>query len=236
MPEEIDLTEEEEDDLDKVCDEDEDDWDDGCNDSLSSFHILLSLDSHGREHRGKGPGGGQFVKKGEEDNVAAQEEKPTPTEPSDEPPGIVERIRRVSAEEHKRVIAKAIEKYRLAPLPTEREIEAARVGVEKKGANMFRKDLIGNTKNRRARRNALLEEFGDGETAPCVYCGKIITHGGALEQDKIYTTLEGGRYRMPNLIPACSKCNKDRGDMPFIEAIKKVVKFVKQRAEESEPK
>jgi 5-methylcytosine-specific restriction endonuclease McrA len=43
-----------------------------------------------------------------------------------------------------------------------------------------------------------------------------------MEQDKIITTAKGGRYRMDNLVPACSGCNKHRSDKPFDEVIKKI--------------
>jgi hypothetical protein len=32
----------------------------------------------------------------------------------------------------------------------------------------------------------------------------------------------GGRYRLNNLVPACSGCNKHRSDKSFAEVIKKV--------------
>ncbi len=74
------------------------------------------------------------------------------------------------------------------------------------------------------RRKKLLKEFGDGTHCPCLYCGVHITHG-TLEQDKILTTAQGGKYKMPNIVPSCSDCNKRRSDMPFAEALKKVVKY-----------
>lgn len=216
MPEEIDLTEEDDEALEEVWAEIEEE--------NAIREALLSIDAHGREHRGRGPRGGQFVAKKESDDAQGGEIKgEEDTIPAQKGIGYVH------LEKHKEAVRKAIEKLKMAPLPTEEEIEAARVGVKKKGANMYRKDLLGNTRNRRDRRNKLLQEFGDGETCPCVYCGVIITHG-TMEQDKIYTTLEGGRYRTPNLVPSCGDCNKKRGDMPFIKAIREVIDYVKHRS------
>jgi 5-methylcytosine-specific restriction endonuclease McrA len=121
-------------------------------------------------------------------------------------------------------VAKAIEKFKSVPKPTKKEVVAAKKGIARLGANKFRRNLVGNTKDRAKRRAALLAEFGDGKTCPCIYCGLRIGEG-TLEQDKIITTAHGGRYRLPNLVPACSDCNKRRGDMPFEEAIERVVKY-----------
>lgn len=111
-------------------------------------------------------------------------------------------------------LALAKEKYATNPAPTEEEVAAAK----------YRRDLVGNNKDRAKRRAALLQEFGDGKTCPCVYCGCKL-YEKTLEQDKIITTAHGGRYRLPNLVPACSYCNKHRSDMLFGDALKKVEVF-----------
>jgi 5-methylcytosine-specific restriction endonuclease McrA len=59
-----------------------------------------------------------------------------------------------------------------------------------------------------------LHEFGDGQHCACVYCGRVLDKG-TLTQDKIYVANEGGRYRMPNLLPACMDCNAHRNDAPI---------------------
>ncbi len=123
--------------------------------------------------------------------------------------------------EYERAIGLAKEKFANVPKPTKEEIRAAKDGMARLGANKYRKNLVGNSKDRAKRRQALINEFGDGSTCPCIYCGLKITHG-TLEQDKILTTAQGGRYRLPNLVPACGECNKQRGDMPFAEAMKKL--------------
>jgi hypothetical protein len=107
--------------------------------------------------------------------------------------------------------AKAIEKAGKGPKPTAEEKQEAKEGIAKLGANLYRRNLVGNSADRAKRRVKLLEEFGNGKSCPCVYCGLKLTHKN-LEQDKIITTAKGGRYRTPNLIPACGSCNKKRGD------------------------
>lgn len=212
MPEEIDLTEEEEEILDEVWKEIREEEEERDNNQT-----LLSTDIHGREHIPAGSSrGGQFV--------SARRDTPTQTVKTTS-----SEARYIHIEAHKSAVKKAIRKYKHCPLPTTEEIEAASAGVKRMGANKFRKNIQGNTRNRRQRRNKLLSQFGDGTTCPCVYCGLVITHG-TMEQDKIYPTMEGGRYRTPNLVPSCGDCNKKRGDMPFEEAIRKTVEYVRHRA------
>lgn len=110
----------------------------------------------------------------------------------------------------------AMEKAANAPVPTKEDVAKAQAGIEKLGANKYRRNLVGNTKDRAKRRQHLYDEFGDGKTCPCIYCG-IKVGEGTLEQDKIYTTAEGGKYNTKNVVPSCSECNKKRGDVPFRE-------------------
>jgi hypothetical protein len=132
----------------------------------------------------------------------------------------------VSKEVHAAAVKKAKAKLRSVVPPTEQEKAEAAAGLAKLGANKYRKNLVGNSSDRRKRREKLLAEFGDGKVCPCVYCGEVIgDHTDTLEQDKIQTTAEGGRYRLNNLVPACKPCNNRRSDMPFSEAIKKVTKY-----------
>lgn len=87
-------------------------------------------------------------------------------------------------------------------------------------------ELRGNSYTRRARAEALFEQFGGKERGwcPCVHCGiKLSPKGrdgyGYMQQDKILTIHEGGTYgsktKFPNLIPACGGCNSSRNDAPF---------------------
>lgn len=121
---------------------------------------------------------------------------------------------RASEEELHAVQQKARDKANNVPQPSKEEVKAAKEGIAELGANKFRRNLVGNTKDRAKRRQALLTEFGDGKTCPCIYCGLKVGEG-TLEQDKIKTTAQGGRYRTPNLVPACGSCNKMRGDTPW---------------------
>ena len=69
----------------------------------------------------------------------------------------------------------------------------------------------GNSKQRRARKWHLLRLWGDGETCPCLYCGKTLDFA-TLEADRVKPGSAGGSYRRENVIPACKQCNVLRGD------------------------
>jgi hypothetical protein len=85
----------------------------------------------------------------------------------------------------------------------------------------------GNSYTRRARAQALFEEFGGtpGGYCPCGHCGIKVSPRGeggfaAMTQDKILTAAEGGTYGtvksgFPNLIPACGGCNASRNQASF---------------------
>lgn len=192
---------------------------------VAKIGAVMSTDVLGHEHKGKGPGGGQFVSKGESGNTG---QKPKLKKPPRTVKKVISDVVKAivgegqpppySAEKHEQAINIAKAKYASAPHPTLQEIADNLRGLEEKGANTFRRDLVGNSTDRKNRRIKLLKEFGDGEWCPCIYCGKMVTHG-TMEQDKIYTTAEGGRYRMPNLVPSCSDCNKKRGDDDFDTAL-----------------
>ncbi len=142
----------------------------------------------------------------------------------------------VSQEQHQAVVHRAIEKYNRAIKPSEAQVAQAKEDMKALGANGYRRRLMSNNTDRRRRRNLLLAEFGDGQRCPCLYCGLLIGHG-TMEQDKIYTAGEGGRYTKDNLVPACGDCNKRRNNMPFEDAMKKVVRYAgpKQGEPGSEP-
>jgi 5-methylcytosine-specific restriction endonuclease McrA len=118
---------------------------------------------------------------------------------------------RVSADHLEKVQALARKKADEAPVPTDEEREDALTRIAKVGANKYRRGTVGNSSDRAKRRDALLKEFGDGKECPCIYCGLKVTHG-TLQQDKICTSDEGGKYRLSNLVPACVSCNTRRGD------------------------
>jgi hypothetical protein len=132
---------------------------------------------------------------------------------------------KATAQEHAAVVAKAKAKFAGVKQPTPEAVAAAKAGMAELGANKYRKKLVGNVYDRARRRAKLYAEFGDPakKVCPCVYCGVRVGEG-TLEQDKILTTAQGGRYTPDNTLPSCSDCNKRRGDMPFEEALAKVVK------------
>jgi hypothetical protein len=69
----------------------------------------------------------------------------------------------------------------------------------------------GSAAARRARKGYLLTLWGDGETCPCLYCGRPLVFS-TIEADRIIPGTLGGSYRRENVIPACRVCNSRRGD------------------------
>lgn len=74
----------------------------------------------------------------------------------------------------------------------------------------------GSTTQRRARRQWLLDTFGDGVTAPCAiqwgeHClGEV--GEGTLTVDRHPTPgIDGGTYDQGNIRPACGPCNSRAG-------------------------
>jgi len=73
----------------------------------------------------------------------------------------------------------------------------------------------GSAAQRRARRQWLLDEFGDGITAMCHLelsdeCEMDLTLE-TLTVDRIVPACEGGRYVRGNIQPACRPCNDLQG-------------------------
>jgi hypothetical protein len=64
-------------------------------------------------------------------------------------------------------------------------------------------DRRGAARNRRARKRYLLNEFGDGKTCPCIWCG-ITLNWATLQQDRL---VPGGPYSKANVLPSCGPCN-----------------------------
>ena len=69
----------------------------------------------------------------------------------------------------------------------------------------------GNTAQRRARKLGLLDDFGDGYTAPCTYC-RVELDYGTITVDRIVPGCEGGTYARSNIQPACMTCNSVEGN------------------------
>lgn len=264
--EELYLSEEEDRALDALWKERED------NGEFKEDDTTLSIDRHGREHRDKGKGGGQFTGK----RVLVREATGFVTGSIATVAGTAaglyiggpyaatvlgttigtvgavvgrmigdvissvllskNRPTRVSVEVHSATIDRAIDKFNINPEPTEEEIESTEDAVQRIGTRDHNRNLAGNSADRRARRKKLMEEFGDGECCPCVYCGLVVGEG-TLIQSKMYTTKQGGGYKQSNLVPSCVDCNKRRGNLPFPDAMEKIVKFVRsETADARKPK
>jgi hypothetical protein len=72
-------------------------------------------------------------------------------------------------------------------------------------------DKRGSSHDRRRRKLWMLAMFGDGQTCPCVHCGKGLDFN-SIEQDRI---IPGGSYSRRNIQPSCRPCNIARGDSPI---------------------
>jgi len=72
-------------------------------------------------------------------------------------------------------------------------------------------DRRGSAEDRRRRKVWMLAMFGDGDSAPCVHCGKGLDFK-TVEQDRI---VPGGPYARSNIQPSCRPCNARRGDSPI---------------------
>lgn len=68
----------------------------------------------------------------------------------------------------------------------------------------------GNTVARRARKQWLLDTFGDGTYAPCTFCD-VELDWGTITADRIVPGCEGGTYCRDNIRPACLTCNSLEG-------------------------
>lgn len=52
----------------------------------------------------------------------------------------------------------------------------------------------------------------------CVYCGKHETEVGKLHQDHVVPISQGGAYTVSNIVPACQKCNLEKGGKTPVDA------------------
>ena len=119
----------------------------------------------------------------------------------------------------------AAEKAKNVPKPTQAQIEKNQemLAKSKRPGGWGR----GNSYTRRARGQALFEEFGGtpGGYCPCGHCGIKVSPKGEggfakMTQDKILTAAEGGTYGtvkkgFPNLIPSCGGCNSSRNQEAY---------------------
>lgn len=69
----------------------------------------------------------------------------------------------------------------------------------------------GSAANRRARKQWLLDTFGDGETAPCGFCTVPVTVETITVDRFPVPGCRGGRYVRGNIRPACGPCNSIHG-------------------------
>lgn len=111
---------------------------------------------------------------------------------------------------------RALAKIAAAPRPTPEAILRNRtlIATSRRPGG----DMRGSSRDRARRTQKLLDEFGDGVTCGCVYCGRELT-ALTLTQDKIYTGDQGGRYVYANLLPACITCNQRRSDATIMEFV-----------------
>lgn len=68
----------------------------------------------------------------------------------------------------------------------------------------------GSSRDRRRRRQWLLDTFGNGVTCPCHFCGELVDDS-TITVDRIVPGADGGRYTRDNIRPACSGCNTLEG-------------------------
>ena len=73
-------------------------------------------------------------------------------------------------------------------------------------------NVRGSSYSRRRRKQWLLDEFGDGTTAPCFYpdCKAVLTLD-TITVDRIQLGKDGGSYRHENIRPACGPHNSSEG-------------------------
>lgn len=64
---------------------------------------------------------------------------------------------------------------------------------------------------RRARKQFLLDTFGNGTITNCIHCGKFLNFE-ALTVDRVVCAHLGGRYVRTNIRPSCKPCNEKRGN------------------------
>ena len=68
----------------------------------------------------------------------------------------------------------------------------------------------GSNRDRKRRRQWLLDTYGNGVSAPCAYCSTLVTLE-TLSVDRIVPGCQGGTYGRQNIRPACIPCNTRDG-------------------------
>lgn len=68
----------------------------------------------------------------------------------------------------------------------------------------------GSSRQRRARRQWLLDTFGDGVQAPCALCGALVDLA-TLIVGRIVAWVDGGTYARDNIRPECAGCSCREG-------------------------
>lgn len=69
----------------------------------------------------------------------------------------------------------------------------------------------GSAEARRRRKLWLLITFGDGETAPCSFCGVLVDFETITADRHPIPGADGGTYKRDNIRPACGRCNYSEG-------------------------
>lgn len=70
----------------------------------------------------------------------------------------------------------------------------------------------GGSKDRRIRKQWLLDNFGDGVSAPCSFgCGVFVTFETITVDRFPIAGIDGGTYKRGNIRPACGACNSADG-------------------------
>lgn len=72
------------------------------------------------------------------------------------------------------------------------------------------RDSRGNARDRRRRREFLINKFGDGTTCVCSHCPTVLTVE-TVNTDRITPGWKGGRYTRDNIRPSCADCGSKQG-------------------------
>lgn len=75
------------------------------------------------------------------------------------------------------------------------------------------KNSRGNSKDRRRRRQWLLDAFGNGTTAPCSMCGRPQDIDSISVDCWPIPRCEGGTYKIGNIRPGCDPCQSRQGGL-----------------------
>lgn len=73
------------------------------------------------------------------------------------------------------------------------------------------RNVRGSAEGRRRRKIWLLQQFGDGQVAPCGFCGVLVDFDSITVDRYPIPGCQGGTYRRNNIRPACGPCNSTHG-------------------------